>query len=266
MSDGMFIFFLFGLFWIVAFLIAVQIFSTSATTCLWYFTGHGSDDTSMQGQYSVWMAVKWALSYHLGSIAFGSFLIAVVTMLRVICEYIIYQYEKAGGADKDNAIWKVIKCCVRGALKCLDCCVKFINKNAYIQIALHNSNFCTAAKESFYLNLRNGGRFSAVAMIGSILSVLGKGTIVATCFFLTILLVDAMYPAIQQPYLPAMIIGFFAYLISGIFLSLFQDSALAILHCFCLDEEQGGSVNTPDSLKGFLDMADEQAKMQEADR
>jgi hypothetical protein len=43
-SDAMFVYFLFGLFWLIAFIIAIQIFSTSATACMWYFTGSGNDD------------------------------------------------------------------------------------------------------------------------------------------------------------------------------------------------------------------------------
>lgn len=141
-------------------------------------------------------------------------------------------------------------------MACLDCCIKFINKNAYIQIALHNSTFCTGAKEAFYLNIRNGGRFGAVALTGGILTVLGKGSIVALCTFLTIALIDAEFPQISQPYLPAFIIAFFAYLVSSMFLSIFRDSGLTILHCFCLDEEQGGGKQTPDSLKVFLDITE----------
>jgi hypothetical protein len=93
MTVYMFFYIVFGLIWVVAFIIAIQIFTTSATACMWYFTGHGSDDTSSQGKYSVSMAVGWAFRYHLGSLAFGAFLLAVVTMLRLICEYLIYQYE-----------------------------------------------------------------------------------------------------------------------------------------------------------------------------
>jgi solute carrier family 44 (choline transporter-like protein), member 1 len=161
-------------------------------------------------------------------------------MIRVIMEYLIYQFEKANGEAKDNVIWNVAKCCMRCCVQCLDCCIKFINKNAYIQIALHNSNFCTAAKESFFLTVRNASRFSAVSITGMILTVLGKGSIVAICAFLTIALIDSQFPEISQPYLPAAIIAFFAYLISSMFLSIFRDSGLTILHCFCLDEEQGG--------------------------
>ena len=64
---------------------------------MWYFTGHGSDDTESQGKYSVGKAVWWSIRYHCGSLAFGSFLLAVVTMIRVIFEYLIYQFEKANG-------------------------------------------------------------------------------------------------------------------------------------------------------------------------
>ena len=55
-------------------------------------------------------------------------------------------------------------------------------------------------------------------------------------------------------------------MVAGVFLSLFQDSALTILHCFCLDEElkkdgRGGERNfTPECLTGFIEMADLEAK------
>jgi len=212
------------------------------------------------------MAFKWGIRYHLGSLAFGSFLVAVVTMIRLAFEYFIYQVEKANPSNKENPVYKCAKCCARCCLKCLDACIKYINKNAYIQIALHNSNFCTAAKESFFLNLRNGGRFSAVSLIGTVLTVIGRGVIVATNAFLTIALTDAMVPEVKQPYLAAAIVAFFSYMIAGVFLSIFKDSALTILHCFCLDEElkkdgrSSANVMTPASLVKFMERADEEAK------
>ena len=99
---------------------------------MWYFNGQSSDDKDSTGKVSVWLSVKWAVSYHLGSLAIGAFLVAVITMIRLIFEYIVWQYEKSGGANKDNVVWKCVKCYVRCTLKCLDCCVKYINKNAYI--------------------------------------------------------------------------------------------------------------------------------------
>ena len=129
----MFLYEMFGFFWIVAWIIAIQLFVTCCSVCLWYFGGHGSDvGEAGEGDkpYGVWISLKWAFRYHLGSLAWGAFLIAVVTTIRVIFEYFVYQYEKT--EMKDNIIFKIITCCIRCYLKCLDCCVKFMNKNAYI--------------------------------------------------------------------------------------------------------------------------------------
>jgi solute carrier family 44 (choline transporter-like protein), member 2/4/5 len=234
-SDYMFCYFVFGLFWILSWIIAMQNFSTICTTCMWYFTGEGSDAVSYRQVYSSTMAIEWAFKNHAGSMAMGSFLIAVVTMVRLVFEYIIYTYEKS--TPGENAVWKCIKFVIRFVSWSLDCCVKFVNKNAYIQIALRNESFCEAAKTSFYLAVRNAARASAVSIISGILAVLGKGFIVALCAFLTISLVDSTQPDIREPYFCALLIAFWAYCVASIFLSLFEDSALTILYCFILDEE-----------------------------
>lgn len=71
----MFWIFLFGFFWIIAFMIAVLQFVTAAICAQWYFTCQQSDaDTTV----SVQRGVIWALKYHAGSLAFGSMLIAIV--------------------------------------------------------------------------------------------------------------------------------------------------------------------------------------------
>ena len=254
-SSIMFLYHLFGLFWILSWVIAMQNFATITTTCMWYFTGEGSDAVEFRRTYSSKMAVNWAFKFHAGSMAMGSFLVAVVTIVRLVFEYIIYKYEQT--QPKDNAVWKVVKAIIRFVSWSLDCCVKFINKQAYIQIALRNQNFCPAAKTSFYLAIRNAARASAVGIISGILAVLGKGFIVAACAFMTISIIDSTQPQIKEPYVCAVLIGVWAYMVSSIFLSLFEDSAITILYCFILDEEHGGSTKTPDSLRPFLDLADE---------
>jgi len=200
-------------------------------------------------------ATGWGFWYHNGSIAFGSFVIAVVTMIRVVFEYIVKQYEAAG--MKDNVIFKIVTCCIRCVLWCLDKYVKFITKNAYIQIALSSNSFCSSALSAFWLALRHAGRFGSAAIIGTIMMVLGKATIVGTSAWLTLVVVKTQYPEVQQPMLPAAIVAAVAYLVAGLFLSIFSFSCTAILHCFILDEDTGGSKHTPDSLQSFLDNCDE---------
>jgi len=143
-----------------------------------------------------------------------------------------------------------------------------MNKNAYIQVALHNSSFCLGAKESFWIMAGNARRFTAVGITGSILSFLGKGLITMFSMFLTIAIInEAFTDTIEQPFIPAVIIGMFAYMIASVFLSVFDYSALTILHCFCLDEAQNPNApsrNTPDGLKKFLEKDEEMEKISRA--
>jgi len=78
-----FLYHLFGGLWVNAFLIGCFQFIVAAACAVWYFS-HTSDTA---GSGSVWMGIKWILRYHLGSIAFGSFIIAVVEFIRIVFEY-----------------------------------------------------------------------------------------------------------------------------------------------------------------------------------
>jgi len=91
---------LFGFFWIIAFIIAVQQFTIGATACMWYFR-QGSDDASRSGGVSISQGICWCIRYHLGSIAFGSFLIAVLNTIKALFEYMVYQYEQANPNSKN---------------------------------------------------------------------------------------------------------------------------------------------------------------------
>ena len=116
---------LFGYLWMNALIISLAMFVISATATIWYFTCNS--DTNGSG--SVIKGLYWAFRYHLGSLAFGSFLIALVQFIRIIFEFYRKQIEKA---NKENPLIKVILCLTSYLLDCLDRFIKFITKNAYI--------------------------------------------------------------------------------------------------------------------------------------
>ena len=74
---------LFALLWINAFLIGCAQFIIAASAATWYFS-HSSET---QGKGSTTIGIRWILRYHLGSIAFGSCIIAIVQMIRIMFEY-----------------------------------------------------------------------------------------------------------------------------------------------------------------------------------
>jgi hypothetical protein len=245
-------YFLFGLLWVVAFFICLQQFIIASMTCMWYFNSQG--DSEGEG-VSLIKAIHWGTWFHCGSIAFGSFCIAVITMIRIVFEYLAHKYESMAG--KDGTLYKVVTCFMRCVLWCLDQYVKFITKNAFIQIALHNKNFCPSALASFLLIVRFAGRFGSAAIIGWIIMMLGKGTIMGLSGYITVVIIKSAYPDVQQPFLPAFFVVVVAYVIGSLFLSIFSFSCTAILHCFIMAEDSGSEVQSPPSLKSFLDLNDE---------
>jgi len=62
---------------------------------------------------------------------------------------------------------------------CMEKCMKFLNKNAYIQTAIFGSNFCSSAKKAFFLILRNIARIGAVTLVSEFVIIIGKVFIMA---------------------------------------------------------------------------------------
>jgi hypothetical protein len=256
-------YFLFGLFWVVSFFICLQQFIIAACTCMWYFFGQGDADQDGTGEVSVLKGMTWGAWYHCGTISFGAFCIAVVTMIRVVFEYLAKQQE---AMNKNNPVFKAVTCCIRCVLCLLDAYVKFITKNAFIQCALHNTNFCVSAKNSFFLIVRHVGKFSSAAMVGWIMMLLGKGTIMGVTGYGTIIYMKSAYPEVEQPFVPAILVAFVAYVVASLFLSIFSFSATAILHCFIMAEDSVGcNVPSPKGLQAFLEKNSEVEKPDKKD-
>lgn len=197
---------------------------------------------------------KWLFRYHVGSIAFGSFIIAVMQMIKLMFEYIRRKYKKV---IAQNFFTKCIFCCLECCVQCIDRCVRTITKNAYIQIALTDRSFCPACISTFFLIIRNIARFSVITSIGWIMMVLGKATVMALSGLIGyIILMNSKYKdQITSPIAPVVVCVIIAYLISAIFLSVYSFSSTAILHCFLLDEETKGN-HRPKSLETFIEAND----------
>ena len=127
----------------------------------------------------------WRLvRFHLGTAAFGSFIIALIQLVRIILAYIehlvkkyevrmnleisefyngpILQKKGFGAAGKVAlVILKAVLACLQCILACFERFMKFINVNAYIETAIYGYNFCRAAMKAFKLLVRNVKRESS---------------------------------------------------------------------------------------------------------
>jgi len=157
---------IFGLFWIAAFINGMCQFIIAGSSCIWYFTVN----TDTKGRGTVGTAFKWGFRYHMGTVAFGSFCIAVIQTIRLLFEWYRRMINRA---SKENKVVKAIMCITSYCLYILEKCVKYISKNAYIQCALTNAHFCKAALNAFALIIANAARFGWATSVGAIMNYFG---------------------------------------------------------------------------------------------
>lgn len=125
-------------------------------------------------------------------------------------------------------------------MACLERFIAFLNKNAYIQIALNGKSFCGAAKDAFFLLLKNPARASAVSGMGGIFIFLGELFVACGTTMIAYVLMNNCSPwkgTISYPYLILFFIIIIGYSVGNAFMNIFGVAISAILHCFILDEE-----------------------------
>jgi solute carrier family 44 (choline transporter-like protein), member 2/4/5 len=234
-SLGYFYYFVFGSLWTNALLQAITIFVIASACAVWYFSkapGMGELDSPVCSGF--WMAFR----YHLGSLAFGSFILALVQFIQFIFEILNRQMEAAGAGA--NACYGCIVNCIRCFLACVQRIIEFINKNAYIQIAITGRNFCGASGDAVALIASNPLRYGVVAIVGWILALVGKLLITALTvflFYLFITFVASVKENIQEPILMLVLVGVITFAIAVIFMSVFEVSVDTLLVCFLIDEQ-----------------------------
>jgi solute carrier family 44 (choline transporter-like protein), member 2/4/5 len=181
------------------------------------------------------------LQYHMGSIAFGSLVIAIVQLMRIIMVYITKQAENMGG---DSRIKKIILAIINCMLWCLEKCIKFISKNSYIYTAIKGTSFCWSAFQSFRLIYNNLARFGMTTLVSEIILLLCKATSVSCCtvagyIWLTY---DTTYTIgenmVTRPIIPLLCIILFAFIISTSFFNVIDLCIDTILLNYCIDLER----------------------------
>ena len=110
---------------------------------------------------------------------------------------IVELFKRQAEGSGNKCLEYVLKC-VQCCLACVECIVKFINTQAYIQIALRGKNFCYAAKDGFEIAWSNPLRYAVVGGIGAVIMFLGKLMIAALTAFLFYLFITYVQSVAEQ--------------------------------------------------------------------
>jgi choline transporter-like protein 2/4/5 len=222
------------LFYITAIIEAYSQFVYASSACIWYFNFEKGTEN-----HPIAKSFHRGVRYHFGSLVFGATIIAIIRFLMFFVEVIKKKLEKSAGKTQGKC-FKCIFCCIQCCLGCCNKIMEFINKHAYIQIALKGDSFCTAAFEGFGLIIRNLGRFSMLALIGGIFSIIGTIFItVGSCIIGYFLITRVHYfsDELNSCVLPVVAFGIVGFVMGKVTMSIFSVSGDALIHSFLLDEE-----------------------------
>jgi solute carrier family 44 (choline transporter-like protein), member 2/4/5 len=231
---------LFMLFWTEAFLAGLNQMILAGCFGIWYWS-------QSRSHCILFISIKDTLIYHLGSIAFGSLIIAIVQIIRVIIEFVERKLKKAAGNNKvTKCIITFVSCCCKCFFWCLEKFLKFVNRNAYIMVAIYGRNFCVSAFDALKLLLANplrtlvlNGVTSFILLLGSLLISIGVGVLgfyfFAKQFYIPPALQVYLAPELHYYWLPLMAVIIGSFFIAKTFMSVFEMAVDTVFLCALKD-------------------------------
>jgi len=218
----------FAFFWVSAFLTAVFQVSVAGAIATWYFSrdvnGYGANTGS-----PVLKSLGRALTFHFGSLALGSLLLAIVQFLNFLLKL-------SKKTNQKNRLAVFIISCFQCCLGCVQRIIQFIDRFAYIYIAMHGDSFCGSAKNVFNLVSRN--MFSAVVvdLLGEFVLFVGKLLGTAGSVALTVVTLQLTHRPLSPVTITVVAVG--AYHIFSLFSQIVSVGVDTVMVCYLEDLER----------------------------
>ncbi|XP_042069614.1 choline transporter-like protein 5-B isoform X1 [Haplochromis burtoni] len=236
---------LFVFLWLVNFTIALGQCTLAGAFASYYWALKKPKDIPACPLYS---SFSRAIRYHTGSLAFGSLILSVVQMIRIVLEYLDHKLKVS-----QNACARFLLCCLKCCFWCLEHFIKFLNRNAFIMMAIYGKNFCTSSKDAFFLLMRNVVRVAVLDKVTDFLLFLGKllisGSVGILAFFFfsrKIPFFQEEVPSLNYIWVPLLTVIFGSYMIAHGFFNVYAMCVDTLFLCFCEDlERNDGSSSRP---------------------
>jgi hypothetical protein len=229
------IFHIIGFLWFNTLIQSISMTTISGAVCNYYFTR----DKDLLPSNVVLNSFGRTLRYNIGSVAFGSFFIAITQFFRVLLHFLVHQNDKnkPSSPTTSNSVFvcffKMIDC----ILSCIERCLKFISKYAFVIVSLKGTNFCSSAATAISLIYHNMCQVGTLNAMVDFIIFLGKWLVSLTCCtaLLVYIHLDAYdeLSSVLAPSISCFIISFF---ISSVFFHVYEMIIDTILLCYCYDQ------------------------------
>ncbi|KAG2493603.1 hypothetical protein HYH03_008120 [Edaphochlamys debaryana] len=238
-----FIYHFFGLLWTNQVIIGFSCVTIAGAIAHFYWS---RGDSANMPTFPVLTALKNTVFYHMGSICFGAFIIALIQLIRFLLEYLDRKTKELQAQNK-FAEWMM--CCVKCCMWCLEKIVQFINRNAYIMIAVKGKGYCCSAIKAVRLIINNCLRVAVVNLVADVLIFLGKVSVAAVGGVVAYAMTEAdyytnptKYPEtfLYSPVLPIALSCITAFAVAEIFFAVYEMAIDTIILAFCEDCDKNG--------------------------
>jgi len=227
---------LFGFYWGMFFVSALSEMVLAGAFAQWYWTFRKEEAPCCAITPSLFNAVV----FHLGTLAFGSCIIAVIRMIRTVLSYIEKKLK-----SYNNEVTRCLLCCCKCCLWCLERFMRFVNRNAYIMCAIKSTNFCASAKDAFTLIMRNvarvavlNGLVSFLLFLAQVVIMAGVGTLSFFAFSGRIAELRDEIPTLNYYVTPVVVIVIGTYFVAHSFMGVYAMAVDTVFLCFLEDSER----------------------------
>jgi solute carrier family 44 (choline transporter-like protein), member 1 len=228
----------FMLFWVTAFISAVYQMSVAGAISAWYFSrdSQGMDPQLKSHGGPALLSMARAVSVSAGSLAFGSLVLAAIQFLNFMVRLAQKKAQASGN------------CCAKTCLGCVSCCLgcvgkatKFINRYAYINIAMHGSSFLSASRDVFELLGRRGLSAVVVHTLGDIVLLVGKLFGVGLVTLIAVLAIHSLGRTVA--FTTVALVAFATFFLFNFFARIVSVGVDTVFVCYAEDVDHNGSGN-----------------------
>jgi len=251
---------IFSFLYFYYFQVAVFVCGIAGAVSQWYFYRNDEKDAAssallkllgLPAVESLWYVMR----YHLGTLSFGAFVIALAAMPRIILEYIDQQTKEA---QESNPLLKCGMCVARCFLWCFHKCIKYLTSMTFINTAVTGETFCKSARTVFGIIWKDPIQLGLIKIATWALTMLMLLTVPLASMILS-------YFAIQASWLPCvMAIAGISVLVSYMTIDVYDVVINTLFIAFRRDMDQFAGVYAPQGFRdamGVPDPTEEEVEM-----
>jgi len=253
-QQAMLVFYVIGIMWVIELSKSLTTFVVSYAVILWYYTqkpkGFGPTLPLIRG-------LIVGLFFHLGTIAFGSLMVALTRPFRIIFTSLSRQ-SKAG-----NPVASVLATLCGPCISFTNRYVVFMTKDAYVDVVLSSTGYLTASQNAHGFIEADTGKvkdFSGSMWVVTFAVVSGVFTLSVTMLWALMLLNDEQMEdrdyRVENPYFVALLAGLLSASLAASFMVVFEHCADTLLYVFLWNRSHGHNTVAkycPDELARLME-------------